>query len=56
MSSDRFVDFLFTGTSVVPATLIFAGEVGMAIMMFLPLMIAACLTSKRLDEVHDAAR
>ena len=46
MNDDKFVDFLFTGTAVVPATLFFAGQAGMAIMIVLPLTIGACLVSK----------
>jgi hypothetical protein len=55
MNADKLVDFLFTGTAIVPVTLIFAGEAGMAIMMFVPLMVGACSMSKYLDELHDPA-
>jgi hypothetical protein len=37
-------DFLFTGLALVPAVLLLSGHVGPALLLFVPLLIAACLT------------
>ena len=43
MNSRTLTDFLFAGLAVVPCVLVAAGAVGPAIMVFVPLLIAACL-------------
>jgi hypothetical protein len=45
----RAVDFLFTGTAVVPAALMAGGAPGMALMVFCPLIIGACLAAAYLE-------
>jgi len=42
-SHSRWVDFLFTGLAVVPAALLFHGHPGPALLLFVPLLIGACL-------------
>ena len=43
MNSRTLTDFLFAGLAVVPCVLVAAGAVGPAIMVFVPLLIVACL-------------
>jgi len=43
MINAGFVDFVFTGSAIVPEVLFFAGYVGEALL--LPMLIAACLIS-----------
>lgn len=38
------VDFLFTGLALVPTVLLLSGHIGPAMLLFVPLLIAACLT------------
>lgn len=45
MINAGFIDFLFTGAVIVPAMLIFDGHVGEAILLLIPMLIAACLFS-----------
>ena len=54
MSKERLVDFLFTGIAVVPGAMIFAGQPGMALMVFCPLLIGACLSAVYLGDQPDA--
>jgi hypothetical protein len=54
MSKEKLVDFLFTGIAVVPAALLFAGQPGMAMMVFCPLLIGACFTAVYLQD-HPAS-
>lgn len=51
MYNARLVDFLFTGLAVLPGALLFAGHVGPALLLFVPLLIGACLTSLYQQEV-----
>ena len=39
----RFVDFLFAGVGIVPLMLLLGGLPGIALLLFIPLMFAACL-------------
>jgi hypothetical protein len=39
----RFADFLFVGLGVVPLVLLLGGLPGIALLVFIPLMFAACL-------------
>jgi hypothetical protein len=39
----RLVDFLFVGIGIVPLVLLFGGLPGIAILVFIPLLFAACL-------------
>jgi hypothetical protein len=55
MNKERLVDFLFTGIAVVPGALIFAGQPGMALIVFCPLLIGACLSAVYLGDQPDAA-
>jgi|LNFM01.2.fsa_nt_gb hypothetical protein len=43
MYKARWVDFLFTGLAVVPMLLLFTGHPGPALLLFVPLLIGACL-------------
>lgn len=45
MINAGFVDFVFTGAAIVPEVLFFAGYVGEAILLLVPMLIAACLIS-----------
>lgn len=45
MINAGFVDFLFTGVAIVPQLLLFTGYIGPALLLFIPLLIAACLIS-----------
>ena len=47
MINAGFVDFVFTGSAIVPEVLFFAGYVGEALLLLLlvPMLIAACLIS-----------
>ena len=45
MINAGFVDFLFTGVAIVPQVLLFTGHPGPALLLFIPLLIAACLVS-----------
>lgn len=45
MINAGFVDFVFTGAALVPEVLFFAGYVGEAMMLMVPMLIAACLIS-----------
>lgn len=56
MSNERFVDFLFAGTAVVPAGLTFAGHPGIAFMLLFPLLIGACLTAAYLEGGPNGAK
>ena len=56
MSDERFVDFLFTGTAVVPTGLTFAGHPDIAFMLLCPLLIGACLTAAYLEGGPDGAK
>lgn len=43
MVNTRGVDFLFTGLAVVPAVLLLTGHLGPALLLFVPLLVGACL-------------
>jgi hypothetical protein len=43
MNSRSLADFMFAGMAVVPGVLVGLDQVGLAIMAFVPLLIAACL-------------
>jgi hypothetical protein len=45
MFNAGFVDFLFTGAAILPQILLFTGYIGPALLLFIPLLIAACLIS-----------
>ena len=45
MINAGFVDFVFTGSAIVPEVLYFAGYVGEALLLLVPMLIAACLIS-----------
>ena len=45
MINAGFVDFVFTGSAIVPEVLFFAGYVGEALLLLVPMLIAACLIS-----------
>lgn len=60
MINAGFVDFVFTGAAIVPEVLFFAGYVGEAMLLLIPMLIAACLISMYhdhviVDESSDAA-
>ena len=45
MINAGLIDFLFTGAVTVPALLMYGGHVGEAILLLIPMLIAACLCS-----------
>lgn len=45
MINAGFVDFLFTGVAIVPQLLLFTGYIGPALLLLIPLLVAACLAS-----------
>ena len=45
MINAGFVDFLFTGVAIVPQLLLITGYIGPALLLLIPLLIAACLVS-----------
>ena len=51
MINAGFVDFVFTGAAIVPEALLFAGYVGEAMLVLVPMLIAACLISLYRDHV-----
>ena len=51
MINAGFVDFLFTGAAIVPEALFFAGYVGEAMLLLVPMLIVACLISLYRDHV-----
>lgn len=54
MINAGFVDFLFTGAAIVPQLLLFTGYIGPALLLFIPLLIAACLVSMYRQQVAAA--
>ena len=52
MNARSLTDFLVAGTAVVPAALAGMDEIGPAIMVFVPLLIAACLFGAR-EQIID---
>ena len=53
MINAGFVDFAFTGAAIVPEVLLFAGYVGEAILLLIPMLIGACLISMYHDHVFS---
>lgn len=53
MINAGFVDFVFTGAAIVPEVLFFAGYVAEALMVLVPMLIAACLISMYHQQVGD---
>lgn len=51
MKHARRTDFLFIGLGILPVVLAFAGYPDVAIMLFVPLLIAACLCG-----MHETAQ
>jgi len=45
MINAGFTDFLFTGVAIVPLILMFTGYIAPALLLFISLLIAACLIS-----------
>ena len=54
MINAGFVDFLFTGVAIVPQILLFTGYIGPALLLFIPLLIAACLISMYREQTAAA--
>jgi len=52
MINAGFIDFLFTGAVIVPAILMFGGHVGEALLLLIPMLIAACLFSMYHQQVR----
>ena len=55
MINAGFVDFLFTGVAIVPQILLLAGYIGPALLLFIPLLIAACLISMYREQTSKAS-
>jgi hypothetical protein len=51
MSAERVTEFFFTGASSLPGFMFWAGDPGLAMILFVPLLIAACLAGTM---QHDA--
>ena len=45
MNNESVVELLFTGAAALPAALTFGGHFDIALMIFCPLLIGACLTA-----------
>jgi hypothetical protein len=43
MSAERVTEFFFTGASCLPGFMFWAGDPGLAMILFVPLLIAGCL-------------
>jgi hypothetical protein len=56
MINAGFVDFLFTGVAIVPQILLFTGYIGPALLLFIPLLIAACLISMYREQTSAASQ
>jgi hypothetical protein len=54
MFNAGFVDFLFTGAAILPQILLFTGYIGPALLLFIPLLIAACLISMYREQTASA--
>jgi hypothetical protein len=46
-------EYLFTGVAVLPATLTWAGHFDAALLLFMPLLLGACLTAAYEDGPSD---
>jgi hypothetical protein len=46
-------DFLFTGLALLPAVLLLFGHAGPAMLLFVPLLIAACLSGLYQQQVAE---
>ncbi len=47
-------DFLFTGLALLPAVLLLSGHAGPAMLLFVPLLVAACLSGMYQQQVAEA--
>jgi hypothetical protein len=56
MINAGFVDFLFTGAAILPQILLFTGYIGPALLLFIPLLIAACLISAYREQTAVAEK
>lgn len=56
MQNAGFADFLFTGLAVVPGVLLLTDHVGPAILLFIPLLIGACLFSMYQQQMREAPK
>lgn len=56
MINAGFVDFLFTGAAILPQILLFTGYIGPALLLFIPLLIAACLISMYREQTSSASQ
>lgn len=55
MINAGFVDFLFTGAAILPQILLFTGYIGPALLLFIPLLIAACLISMYREQTRSTS-
>ena len=51
MSTERVTEFFFTGASTLPGFMFWAGDPGLAVILFVPLLFAGCLAGTM---QHDA--
>jgi ABC-type polysaccharide/polyol phosphate export permease len=58
MKCGRLADFFFVGLAVLPVTLLFGGYPELAVMLFVPLLLAACLLGgiARFEDVGQDAK
>lgn len=58
MEYSRLADFFFVGLGVLPVTLLFGGYPELAVMLFIPLLLAACLFGgiSRFGEAGEEAK
>lgn len=55
MSNVGFVDFLFTGVAILPEVLLFAGYIGEALFLLVPMLIGVCLLSMYYDKTAGSS-
>ncbi len=55
MTNAGFVDFLFTGTAILPEVLLLSGYVGEALLLLVPMLIGVCLLSVYYDKTAGSS-
>ncbi len=55
MINAGFVDFLFTGTAILPEVLMLSGYVGEALLLLVPMLIGVCLLSVYYDKTAGSS-
>lgn len=55
MINAGFVDFLFTGTAILPEVLLLSGYIGEALLLLIPMLIGVCLLSVYYDKTAGSS-